>query len=193
MSAQRAFIIDSNYLKVNYNGYIDNNIDDNSIESFILLAQDVNLQSVLGYNMYNYIISTLISDPTGNSFSSYYQYILINYIRPSVALWSIFQMYPSLLYKATNKALVTKHSDDSIATGIREMEYMRNQIRNNAEFYDSRIQEYITNNTNFFTEYYTTSGVNRIKPKSQVYFGGLYLNNSYKNCRIDKGIDLGWS
>lgn len=172
---QAAFIVDTNYLKTNYPGYVESNIDNNSLESFILLAQDINLQSVLGYNMYNYIISQFMIDKTGSTFSPKYQYILVNYIYKSVALWAIFQAYPTLLYKPTNKAIVTKHSDDSIAVGIKEMEYLMNKIRNSAEFYDSRIKEYISNFTNDFIEYYTTSGVNRIRPKSKVYYGGIYL------------------
>ena len=138
---QKAFIVDSNYLKTQYSGYVDSNVDNNSLESFIILAQDTNLQSLIGYTMYNFIITGLMTNPTGSSFSSFYQYILVNTIQPSVALWAIYQSYPSLLYKATNKALVTKHSEDSNAVGIREMEYMRNQIKNNAEFYDSRTLE----------------------------------------------------
>jgi hypothetical protein len=173
----KAFIVDSNYIKTNYPGYVEANIDNNAIESFILIAQDINLQSNIGYTMYDYIITNLIQDPTGGSLSTYYQYILINYIQQSVALWSIYNMLPTILYRATNKALVTKHSDESNATGLRELEYIRDQVRNNAQFYDSRIREYITNNVNFFQEYFSTSGVNRIRPKSNVYYGGLYLNN----------------
>lgn len=199
MSLNRAFIIDSNYLKTQYPGYVEANVDNNAIESFILLAQDINLQSCIGYTMYNYIISQLIIDPTGGSLSDQYKYILINYIQPEVALWSLYQMYPTLLYKPTNKAVVTKHSDDSNAVGIRELEYLRNQIRNNAEFYDSRIREYITNFVNDFMEYFSTSGVNRITPKSNVYFGGMYLNRGRKGsgnsgrCCDDPGIKLNWN
>lgn len=191
-----ALIVDSNYLKTNYPGYVESNIDDNSLESFIILAQDTQLQSAIGYTMYRKIMDTLISDPTGNSFSSQYTYIIQNYIMPEVALWAIYLAYPTLLYKPTNKAIVTKHSDESNPVGIRELEYLRSQIKSNAEFYDSRIVEYIKNYTNDFIEYYTTSGVNRIRPKSNLYFGGIYLKPSYGRppggCCIDRGYNLNW-
>lgn len=194
-----AYIIDAHYLKTNYPGYVEANVDDNSLQSFILLSQDINLQSVIGYNMYRYIINSLISDYTGSGLSQKYQYILVNFIQPSVALWSIYNAYPTLLYKATNKAIVTKHSDESMAVGIRELEYLRAQIRNSAEFYDSRIREYITNNVADFSEYYTNSGVNRILPKSNVYYGGMYLRQSpypsgydLRNCRPGIGLNLNW-
>lgn len=198
----QAYLIDSNYLKTNYPGYVESNIDDNSLQSFILMAQDINLQSTIGYTMYNYIITTFQADPTGNSFTTQYQYILVNYIYKSVALWSIFNAYPTLLYKPTNKAIVQKHSTDSNAVGMKELEYLRTQIRNNAEFYDSRTIEYIKNNVNFFQEYFSTSGVNRIRPKSSVYYGGIYIGpsgnripNSGPNngaCCNDYPINLNW-
>lgn len=196
----KCFIVDSNYLKQQYPGYVDANVDANALESFILIAQDINLQSCIGYTMYNYIISSLIADPTGSNLSPQYRYILINYIQQEVALWSIYNAYPTLLYKATNKAIVAKNSAESEPVGIRELEYLRNQIRNSAEFYDSRIREYITNNVNDFMEYWETSGVNRIRPKSNVYFGGLYLKDgprwqtglNYGRCCNDPGIRLYW-
>jgi len=197
----RAFIVDSNYIKVNYPGYVEANVDDNSLQSFIIIAQDNNLQSMIGYNMYQYIVNALITDPTGNTLSDNYQYILINYIQPSVSLWTVYNAYPTLLYKPTNKALVTKHSDESIAVGIRELEYIRAQIKNNAEFYDARIVEYIQNNVGSFPEYFYTQGVNRITPKSNAYYGGIYLyGGQYKGSNrggcCDKagaGIPLNWS
>lgn len=180
MSIFRALIVDTNYIKINYSQYIDSNIDDNLLQSCIFMAQDINLQENIGYNMYQYIITGLITNNTGASFSTYYQFILNNYIQPSVSLWSIYQAYSSLLIKATNKAVVIKKSEESDSVGIKELEYMKNEIRNNAQFYDARTREYIMNNVNQFTEYFTTSGVDRIVPKSQVYYGGIYLGNGGK-------------
>jgi len=178
----KAFVVDSDYIKTNYPGYVEANIDNNSIESFILIAQDIQLQSVIGYNMYNYIINKLVLNPNGSTLSNKYYDILVNQIQPSVALWAIYHMSPTLTYKFTNKSLVTKHSDESNAVGIRELEYIRNQVRSSAEFYDARIVEFIKNNTTDFPEYWTTSGVDRIVPKSDVYFGGLYLEPRGRYC-----------
>lgn len=189
---QTAFIIDSTYLKTQYPGYIESNIDDNSLESFILISQDVNLQELIGYTMYNFIITNLISNPTGASMSTQYQFLLTQYIRPVVSLWTIYNAYPTLLFKATNKAIVTKFSDESREVGIRELEYLRNQVRNNAQFYESRVREYILNNTTFFNEYWSTNGVNRIRPASQVYAGNLYLGPSIYRCIDNTAINLKW-
>lgn len=178
-----SYIIKADYLKKYYPGYVESNIDDNSLNSFILISQDVNIQSILGYNMYRYIIDALVSFPTGSSLSAKYLELLTDFVRPSLALWSIYNAYPNLLYKATNKSVVTKSSDDSNVISIKELEYIRTGIRNNAEFYDSRIKEFIMNNTTDFMEYFTTSGINRVKSKSNTYSGGIYLKPRRRNCR----------
>lgn len=176
----RAFLIDANYIKTQYAGYIESNVDDYSIQSYILIAQDVNLQSLIGGYMFRYIMDGIINQQSGGGFvfSDYYQHILVNYIQPGLALWALYQMYPTLLYKGTNKALITRHSDDSSAVGIREMEYIRGQLKNNAEFYDARAIQYITNNVDQFPQYFSSKEINSIKPKSNVYQGGLYLKKN---------------
>lgn len=180
---KQAYLIDSTYLKENYPAYVESNIDDNSLNQFILLSQTINIQSNIGYDMYIHIIDQMIIDGSGSTLSDEYQFILINYIYPALALWSIFNAFPSILYKATNKAIVTKHSDESREVGMKELEYLRSQIRNNAEYMDARTIEYIKNNINSFPEYFTTTGVNRIKPKSNNYFGGIYLDDmTINNC-----------
>jgi hypothetical protein len=201
MSLLQAFIVDPTYIKTNYPQYVDNNVDDNLLNSSILLAQDINTQSILGYNMWNYIITTLNNDATGASFSNSYKYIITNYIQKSLSLWALFQAFPSLWVKSTNKSIVLKKGDDSESVNITTFNMLRNEIKNNAMYYDARIQEYIQNNISSFPEYFTTIGVQRITPKNSTYATGIYLSQQGGNFnRIDiqnaplngKGVDLKW-
>jgi len=195
-----AYIVDPSYIKTNYALYVDENIDDNLLNSAILLAQNNNLQSIIGYTMFRFIIDKLISDPTGNSFSNQYLYIIENYIQPSVGLWALYQALPTIWIRITNKSVVNKKGDDSEPVNMKAFSLLRDEIRNNAMFYDSRIVEYITNNTNDFNEYYTTDGVNRIFPKNSAYSNGVYLK-PYQRQRVNiedqrgsgKGFPLNWN
>jgi len=201
MGLQQAYIIDSSYIKQNYPQYADSNIDDNLLNSSILLAQDINLQSLIGYNMWNYIITTLIADPTGGGFSTQYLYILQNYIQKSVALWAIFQAFPSIWVRITNKSIVQKKGDDSESVNIQIFNMLRDEVKANSQYMDSRVIEYIQNNVGSFPEYFTNVGVQRITPKACAYSGGIYLNNQGGNfTRLDiqnaplsgKGNSLNW-
>ena len=199
MAGINAYLIDSSYIKTNYSMYIDSNIDDNLLNNAILFAQNVNLQEALGYTMYYFIVNKLISDPTGAGLSTQYLYLLENYIQPYIALYAVYNAYPNLWVKATNKSIVMKKGDDSESININVFNMIRGEIKNNAMFYQSRIIEYISNYPGDFQEYYTTNGVNRIYPSNSAYKAGVYMTpaigmrGNLQDVRLPgKGTDLSW-
>lgn len=175
-SLNAAFFIDVPYIKTWYAMYVDENLDDNTLATAILIAQDQNLQSCIGYDLYNVYIQALIIDKTGaTTLNTQQLFLLNNYIQKSVGLWAIWQALPTINWRITNKAVSTKTSDYSQPSGIKEVEYLRDGLRNNAQFMDERIREYITNNPTYFPQYWTQTGINRIPAKANNYFGGIYL------------------
>jgi hypothetical protein len=187
MIANNVYFITVDYIKRYYSGYLDQNIDANALDSFILLAQNVRTQSVLGYDLYTRYINDI--NTTGSPVGAQYIYLMNNYIQPATALWSIYEALPSLGFKVTNKAVSQKSSDYGQPSSKSDIEYIRQQVSNNAQFFDSRIREYITNNPSDFREYYITSGVNRIRAKRNMYFAGLWLPDMTGGRGLGKG---GW-
>lgn len=200
-----AFFVTPQYIYENYNLYLDDNIDDNSINSAIILAQDKFTQSTLGFTLYRKYINMVANQyNNGVPLPEHYSTLFENWIQKEVALWALWIAYPSLHIKATNKSVVTKHSDNSNAVTLKEVDYMRGDIMSSAMFYDSRIREEILNYPQNFPEYFTIIGVDRIVPKSLVYRGSIYLNPALKKgtgygnkgcpgCPNDGiGINLNW-
>lgn len=177
MFQNTVYFITPDYVKRYYSGYIDQNLDDDSLNSFILIAQNVRIQSVLGYNLYMRFIDDIqnFGAPQG----AQYLFLMNNYIQPAVALYAIYEALPSLGFKITNKAVSQKSSEYGQPSSRGDIEYIRNQVLNNAEFYSQRVREYITNNTTEFVEYFRVSGVNRIRAKRNNYFAGLFLPDNF--------------
>jgi len=100
-------------------------------------------------------------------------YLFENYIKPSVALWTIYHSYMSIQYRATNKGIVKKVSDTSESIEMSELERVLKPIRDEAEFVTGEIFKYISNNPTAFPEYFTVNGVNRTTPKTNVYTSGI--------------------
>ena len=173
MALNNCYFITVDFIKKYYSGYLDQNIDSDALDSFILIAQSVRTQSILGYDLYTKYVNDIntYSAPQGAA----YIYLMDNYIQQSTALWTIYEALPSLGFKVTNKAVSQKSSDYSQPSNRNDIEYIRQQVSNNSQFFDSRIREYITNNPSLFPEYFTTSGINRIRAKNNAYFGGLWL------------------
>jgi hypothetical protein len=94
---------------------------------------------------------------------------------------------PYINYHLTNKSVATKSSDNGQPSSLEEIQYLRKDIESIAQFYAQRIREYIVNNPGSFMEYWATSGIDRITPKSNNYFGGIYLSRGMK---IPNGVNI---
>jgi len=173
MFQTNVYFVTTSYIKRYYSGYLDQNIDDDSLNSFILISQNVRMQQALGYQLYTKFIDdiTTYGAPQG----AQYLFLMNNYIQPASALWAIYEALPSLGFKVTNKAVSQKSSEYGQPSPREDIEYIRQQVSNNAQFYSQRIREYITNYPNDFPEYYQVTGVNRIRAKRNNYFAGLFL------------------
>ena len=147
---------------------LNGNIDGEVIEPFILKAQNLHIETALGTDLYNKIISELIANTlTGN-----YKTLLDDYIHPALIEWSLYLCIPFVNYKFTNKAITTASSDNSDSIEIAEMKYLREEIKNVAEYYSTRLTSYISNNESLFPEYGTTDCDN-IQPSKSTYFNGI--------------------
>ena len=179
----QAYFVEAAWIFKNYSNYLDNNIDVDSIAAFILEAQDMETQQLLGYTLWQFYVTLLTpttpGDPTTKPIfltENYnYKYLLDVYLQRSVALHAIHLALPTIHYRITNKSIVTKNSQFSQPVSKTALIDLKNDILSKAQFYDQRVREWIYNNPSNYPEYWETTGVMRMFPKSNVYFGGIYL------------------
>lgn len=164
----KAKFISVDYVKLNT--IIDSSVDANLLETNISVAQDKYIEGHLGYTLYQRLMNDVIND----TLSGYYLTLMTDYIQPCLNFWTLYEAYPNLNYKVTNKAVSTKHTDTTDASSLEELQYLRQGVRSTAEHYGKKIREYIINNIAQFPEYYQIIGFERTKPSSK-YFGGIWL------------------
>ena len=153
---------------------VDDNVDPNLIQTFIIKAQDINIQTTIGNNLY----VKLMSDISNNTLSGYYQTLVNDYIQKCQLEWTIYHALPYINYRLTNKAVSEKKSDSSDPTELKNIQYLREDVRSTAEFLTRRITEYIINNQAKFPEFFfLTPAQLQITPKLNNYFGGIYLKD----------------
>lgn len=181
----KARFVDVQY--VTENTIIDQNVDANLINKMIDLAQDLNIQQILGYNLYRTIMNKVSDGSITNANNSAYYTLLTDFIQSATCKWIVYHILPFLQYHLTNKSVSTKSSTFSQPTGLTELAYLRDEAKSISEFYDSRIREYIVNNPGLFPEYWISEGIHRILPVSQNYFGGMYLPSSVK---LPNGVNI---
>ncbi len=150
---------------------INGNVDVELLRPYMKVAQDVHIHTKLGTDLYN----KLQSDITGSSLSGNYQTLVENYIQDALVHWTLYECIPFLGYKIMNKNIVRKTSETSENAGLDELNYLREVVRNTAEWYTERLIDYIRHNTSLFPEYNTNTNED-LSPTKQNYFSGMNLD-----------------
>ena len=150
---------------------INGNVDVELLRPYMKVAQDVHIHTKLGTDLYN----KLQSDITGSSLSGNYQTLVENYIQDALVHWTLYECIQFLGYKIMNKNIVRKTSETSENAGLDELNYLREVVRNTAEWYTERLIDYIRHNTSLFPEYNTNTNED-LSPTKQNYFSGMNLD-----------------
>lgn len=155
------------------NSVVNLNVDDELIHPQIIKAQNLNIERVLGTNLFD----VLISEVTSGTVSARMVTLLEDYIQPALVEWVTYSSILYFNYKITNKAVVKKSSDNSEASSLNEVNFLRQSIRDDAEYYTDRLAKYLCANEVLFPEY-IEGNINDddIAPSKKSFFGGIYLN-----------------
>ena len=149
---------------------INGNVDVELLRPYMKVAQDIHIHPKLGTDLYN----KLQSDISGSSLTGNYQTLVEDYIQDALVHWTLYECIPFLGYKIMNKNIVRKTSEQSDNAGLDELNYLREVVRNTAEWYTERLIDYVRHNTSLFPEYNTNTNED-ISPTKQNYYSGMNL------------------
>lgn len=173
----------ANFISIPYlykHTIIDDNVDADLLTNFIIDAQDVNIQRVLGNTLYVKIMNDIAS--TGTT-TGYYLTLLTDYIQRCQSKWVVYYAYPYINFRITNKAVSKKSSDNSQPTELQTIQWLRENVKNIAELYSTEIRKYIMNNQIQFPECDNFSGnLSKIGQNYNNYFQGIYTGKSSCGC-----------
>ncbi len=157
---------------------VHDNVTPEELTPFVVQAQDIYIQDVLGTTFYQ----SLKSKIEANTVSGYYSTLLNDYIAPTLANYAVYLAFPSLNYKIMNKAVMTPTSEESSVVDLTSIKYVRGSILDTAQFYSERTREYIIDNQIQFPEY-TNPGTDGMTPnRNNPYFHGVYIPKPWSGC-----------
>jgi len=148
--------ISESYLK--NNSLIDDNVDQRIILPSIITAQDMRSHPILGTPLYEDLKNKIIA----GTLNADEKTLIDDYIAKSLVYWSMYECSTSMLYKYRNKSVATKNS-----------EYLRDDWKTKAEFYDERLINYLIDNKELYPKYQETS--EDLHAKKSAYSTSFYL------------------
>jgi hypothetical protein len=173
-------LISENKLKQFTN--INSNVPIDTLRAEIQIAQDIELQPLLGTLFYNSLLSKVSS--TGNTFTVDEATLVNDYVQPFLIQVAYFSAIPHLHYRTMNRSIVEGDMESARAVDLDTMKYLRGIQKQRADFYKQRLQDYliIGNGQSKFPLYETASTQDGMIPdRSAKYNNPIVLNHTSRN------------
>jgi len=168
-------------LFINRNDIIKNTplqgaIDADALLPFVRTAQDKYLKNLLGTILFEYLQAQIIADNVDN-LSVYYKDLLNDYIKNTLMWYSAVEYIPFSSVQFKSNGAVKQQSEQGIAPSKAEIDYLKAQSQQNADYYALRLQNYLIAYSNQIPQYLQSIGnQTQIYPdQSNMYFGGIQL------------------
>lgn len=160
---------------------LNGGVEDAVMVPAIILAQDKYLQQYLGTDLLN----KLKSDISMASVTGVYATLLDGYVRKATVWWTMVELLPNLYVKLDNGGLVIRVSDSTSPISQDDLHREIENARQNAQFYTSRLVEYLCANQSSFPEYTSNTSPDML-PEYQVYYqNGMTISTGSGKMPLD--------
>ena len=166
---------------------INKNVDMDVLKAEIQIAQDIDLQTILGTLFYKHLLDGIQQDGT-TTWNADETTLVTEYVQPFLIQTAYFNAMPQLMYRTMNRGIVEGQMGNAKPVDIETMKYLRNVQKTRADFYLQRLMDYllIGRGQNKFPQYNTASTMDGMIPdRTQKYNNGIFLRNSTR-----KGYNL---
>ena len=149
-------------------------IDSDKLLPFIRTAQEKYILNLLGTVLYNKLQDDIESS---TAFTGYYATLIEDYVKPTLIWYACVEYIPFSGISFKSEGSFKHQSEQSISPGKNEIDYLLSKALNNADYYATRLQDWLIANSVNVPEYLESVGdATQIYPdQTNQYFGGIQL------------------
>lgn len=154
------------------NSIMDGNVDTDKFIQFIKIAQEIDVQQIMGTKMYDGLTTAIpnIDLPANARWKT----VLDDYIAPMLIWYAQSNYMPFAAYQIKNGGVFKHTSENAQSVDKNEIDFLVETARTNAEWYSRRFIDFMSFNQTTYPEY--TSNVNDdIYPSNDATFNGWVL------------------
>lgn len=156
-------------------------VEDATMVPAIILAQDKHIQQFIGTDLLNKLKSEVSgSGPTGD-----YATLLDNYVRKATVWWAMVEMLPNLYIQLDNGGLVIRTGENTATISTSDLHREIENARGNAQFYTTRMVDYLCNNSSSFPEYTSNTGGDMLPERNAYYQNGMTISRGFNEMDPD--------
>lgn len=171
-SQQRTLFVTPQYVKEN--SVFNDNIEDNILRKCISMCEDKYIHPILGTQLTLAITNHINAYvQSGTSIPTNYKILLDEYIIPCLVEYVQVEYLP-FTFKFRNKGVSRQTSPESIPAEVDELIYLRQTILANAQFYGTRMVDYLCVNNALYPEYNQVQAGD-IVPAKEAYSSSIFI------------------
>jgi hypothetical protein len=155
-------------------GIIEGNVDDKLITQTIVMVQDMQLQQLLGTDLYKEIASQIDAGTLTALNTTLLDDYITNFLMNAVIADGII----TFNYRIANKAVITANSDNQQPIGSQDLELIRAKWQSQADFYAKRLTKYLVQESTAYPLYLLNQDISDIQARSAKYKSGFYLGTT---------------
>lgn len=164
---------------------IHDNVEPNDLMPYVVQAQDIYIQDIVGTTFYNSLKAAIV----GGSLTAKETTLIDDYIAPTTANYALYLALPTLNYKVKNKSVLSPSAEEALNTGLDEIKFLRDSVKDTAQFYAQRTIEYLNANDSDFSDYTNPDSDYMLPNKNTQYNAGIYIPSSNIRCSICCDMD----
>ena len=151
-------------------------IDADALLPFMSTAQVKYIKNLIGTVLYDYLQAQIIAG-TVSSLSVAYQELLDEHIKPTLIWYTCVEYIPFSSIQFKSNGAVKQASEQGTAPSKTEIDYLKQQAQQNADYYALRLQNYLISYSNQIPQYLQSVGnQTQIYPdQTNQFFGGIQL------------------
>lgn len=151
---------------------INNNTDTDLIKNAIREAQDIVLQSTIGTNLYNKIISLVDAGTMSDSGNSNYKFLLDNYIQDFLIYAAYYYALDSIYLRSRNNGLLQPNGGENSDSVDRTLYNQKRQVvQNKMEYYNDMLTKYLIEEQSLFPELNNSDKLYETRPDYGTKYG----------------------
>ena len=159
------------------NSIIDGNVDTDKFIQFIKIAQQIDIQQIIGTNMYTGLTDAIVAG-INEPANARWKTILDDFIVEMLIWYAQANYIPFAAYQIKNGGVYKHTSENAQTVDKNEVDFLVEKARTNAEWYSRRFIDFMSFNQATYPEY--TNNVNDdIYPSYEATFNG-WGTMSYK-------------
>jgi len=152
------------------NSILDGNVDTDKFIQFIKVAQQIDIQNLLGTDLYNKISADIIA----GTLSGNYLTLVNTYVQPTLIWFAQMNYIPFAAYQIKNGGVFKHSSETAQNVDKNEVDYLVGKAREYANYYSTRLVDYLSFHNDLFPEYNSNTDED-ISPDTDTTFKGWVL------------------